>query len=100
MVCPSRTNNQRVIKGSRLLAILAATDLTGPNNQVLGGRCIVSRLYRKAGVEPPLNELMADEITLAVMRRDGLSPETVWAHVEQARASLRDRMVPMLRQCA
>jgi DNA-binding CsgD family transcriptional regulator len=43
---------------------------------------------------------MADEITLAVMRRDGLSPETVWAHVEQARASLRDRMVPMLRQCA
>ncbi|WP_152415224.1 hypothetical protein [Caenispirillum salinarum] len=65
----------------------------------------MSGLYRKAGVEPPLHELMTDEVTLAVMRRDRLSPDVVWAHVERARAGLRDRELliqelPPLRKCA
>ncbi|EKV31806.1 hypothetical protein C882_3557 [Caenispirillum salinarum AK4] len=56
-------------------------------------------------MEPPLHELMTDEVTLAVMRRDRLSPDVVWAHVERARAGLRDRELliqelPPLRKCA
>lgn len=51
----------------------------------------MSGLYRKAGIEPPLHELMADEVTLAVMKRDNLSPDMVWAHVTAAQARLRDR---------
>lgn len=75
--------------------------------QVSGGRIIVSELYRKAGIEPPLHELMADDVILAVMRRDNLSLETVWAHVNAAQARLRDRelrkpeyALPPLRKCA
>lgn len=68
---------------------------------------IVSGLYKKAGIEPPLHELMADELTIAVMQRDNLSPETVWSYLDAARVRLRDReqreqesLYPPLRQCA
>ncbi len=49
----------------------------------------MSGRYGKAGTEPPLHELMADDVVRLVMRRDGLTPSMVWAHVECARARLR-----------
>lgn len=51
----------------------------------------VSGQYRTAGIEPPLQEVMDDEVTHLVMRRDRLSADIVWAHVESARAVLRAR---------
>ncbi|SOD89609.1 hypothetical protein [Caenispirillum bisanense] len=58
--------------------------------------------YRKAGIEPPLDELMDDELVHLVMRRDRLTPDMVWAHVETARAGLRGRlaMPEPVRRCA
>lgn len=62
----------------------------------------VNGRYRKAGTEPPLDELMDDELVHLVMRRDRLTPDMVWAHVESARAILRGRMaMPQpVRRCA
>lgn len=58
--------------------------------------------YRKAGTEPPLHEVMDDEVVHLVMRRDRLTPDMVWAHVESARAGLRGRitMPEPVRRCA
>lgn len=41
------------------------------------------------GGEPTLAELMADPITHLVMRRDGLTPDTVWFVILQACVALR-----------
>lgn len=42
-----------------------------------------------AGVEPTVEELMADPMTALIMRRDRIGPASVWAVVEEARARLR-----------
>ena len=34
--------------------------------------------YAVAGVEPPLEELLDDQIARLIMRRDGLEPADVW----------------------
>ncbi|GAA0587324.1 hypothetical protein [Caenispirillum bisanense] len=63
----------------------------------------MSGRYGKAGTEPPLHELMADEVVRLVMRRDGLTPAIVWAHVECAQARLRARearTAEPVRRCA
>jgi hypothetical protein len=44
--------------------------------------------YAAAGVEPPLEELVDDQIAQLVMRRDGIGPADVWRTVEAARARL------------
>lgn len=60
----------------------------------------MSGQYKKAGIEPSLTEVMADEVIHLVMRRDRLSPDAVWAHVETARAGLRSRVAQPERRCA
>lgn len=42
--------------------------------------------------EPSLAEAMADPIVRLVMGRDGLSPDTVWPWMLEARASLLARL--------
>ena len=41
----------------------------------------MERDWRQAGVELTLQEVMAEPIVHLVMRRDGLTPEDVWAVV-------------------
>jgi hypothetical protein len=45
----------------------------------------MEREYTAAGIEPPLGELLDDQIARLVMRRDGIGPADVWRSVEQAR---------------
>ena len=45
----------------------------------------MQRDWRRAGVELALNEVMAEPIVHLVMRRDGLTPEDIWAVVEEVR---------------
>ena len=45
--------------------------------------------WTESGPEPKLNDLLADPIVHLVMRRDGLTPEDVWAAVHFARERLR-----------
>ncbi len=47
--------------------------------------------YADGGIEPTLDDLMSDPLTAAVMRRDGVSPETLKAVVMSARETLRSR---------
>jgi hypothetical protein len=47
--------------------------------------------YTAAGIEPPLEELLDDQIARLVMRRDGIGPADVWRSVEQARSRLAQR---------
>jgi hypothetical protein len=42
--------------------------------------------YAAAGIEPPLEELLDDQIAHLVMRRDGTGPAEVWRSVHEARA--------------
>jgi hypothetical protein len=42
--------------------------------------------YAAAGIKPPLEELLDDQIARLVMRRDGIRPADVWRWVHQARA--------------
>ena len=42
--------------------------------------------YATAGIEPPLEELLDDQIAHLVMRRDGLEAADVWRWVQEARA--------------
>ena len=46
--------------------------------------------YAVAGVEPPLEELLDDQIARLIMRRDGLEPADVWRSIAAARARLAD----------
>ena len=46
--------------------------------------------YALAGVEPPLEELLDDQIAHLIMRRDGLEPADVWRSIAAARARLAD----------
>jgi hypothetical protein len=45
----------------------------------------MQRDWRRAGVELALNEVMAEPIVHLVRRRDGLTPEDIWAVVEEVR---------------
>ena len=42
--------------------------------------------YATAGIEPPLEELLGDQIAHPVMRRDGIGAADVWRWVHEARA--------------
>ena len=44
--------------------------------------------YALAGVEPPLEELLDDQIARLIMRRDGIEPADVWRSIAAARARL------------
>ena len=47
--------------------------------------------YAVAGIEPPLEELLDDQITRLIMRRDGIGPADVWRWIAAARARLTPR---------
>jgi hypothetical protein len=47
--------------------------------------------YARAGVEPPLEELLDDQIARLIMRRDGIEPADVWRSIATARARLAHR---------
>jgi hypothetical protein len=46
------------------------------------------RPYERAGIEPDLQELLADPVLHAVMNRDGLSEDTIRAVVRNAQVRL------------
>ena len=50
--------------------------------------------YAVAGIEPPLEELLDDQIARLVMRGDGIGPADVWRSVDAARARLARRTPP------
>jgi hypothetical protein len=50
--------------------------------------------YAAAGIEPPLEELLDDQIARLVMRRDGIGPADVWRSVEAARMRLARKAPP------
>ena len=50
--------------------------------------------YAVAGIEPPLEELLDDQIARLVMRRDGIGPADVWRSVEAARTRLARKAPP------
>lgn len=56
----------------------------------MSGRAIVTEHWGEAGVEPSLQEVMAEPIVHLVMRRDGLSAKDVWLAVlaAQRRAAM------------
>lgn len=41
--------------------------------------------------EPTLQDVMSDPIVLLLMRQDGLTPETVWAIIQETSARLREQ---------
>jgi hypothetical protein len=47
--------------------------------------------YAEAGIEPALEDLLTDPLTVALMRRDGVSASSLRALISAARASLRAR---------
>jgi hypothetical protein len=51
----------------------------------------MDQAYAAAGIEPPLEELLDDDIARLIMRRDGIGPADVWRSVEAARARLAHR---------
>ena len=51
--------------------------------------------YAVAGVEPPLEELLDDQIARLIMRRDGLEPADVWRSIAAARARLDPASDPL-----
>jgi hypothetical protein len=44
--------------------------------------------YAVARIEPPLEELLDDQIARLIMRRDGIEPADVWRSIAAARARL------------
>ena len=54
----------------------------------------MERAYSAAGIEPPLEELLDDQIARLVMRRDGIGSADVWRSVEAARARLARKAPP------
>jgi hypothetical protein len=44
--------------------------------------------YAAAGIEPPLEELLNDQIAQLIRRRDGIALADVWRAVELARSRL------------
>jgi hypothetical protein len=44
--------------------------------------------YAVAGIEPPLEELLDDQIARLIMRRDGIELADVWRSIAAARARL------------
>ena len=49
-----------------------------------------NRLWRKAGEEPDLAEVLADPLVHLVMRRDGVSRAQLEAVIAQAQAALQE----------
>jgi hypothetical protein len=47
--------------------------------------------YAAAGIEPPLEELLNDQIAQLIRRRDGIALADVWRAVETARSRLAER---------
>jgi hypothetical protein len=47
--------------------------------------------YAAAGIEPPLEELLNDQIAQLIRRRDGIALADVWRAVEMARSRLAER---------
>jgi hypothetical protein len=47
--------------------------------------------YSQAGVEPPLEDLLNDPVTAAIMRCDNVSANTLRSLVDTARANLKVR---------
>jgi hypothetical protein len=50
--------------------------------------------YAAAGIEPPLEELLDDQIAQLIRRRDGIALADVWRAVEAARSRLARRTGP------
>lgn len=50
-----------------------------------------SEPYAAAGIEPAIEDILSDPLTWAVMRRDGVSDETLRTLIRDIRASLRAR---------
>jgi len=50
------------------------------------------RLWRDAGEEPKLSDVLADPLIHLVMRRDGVSRAQLDAVIAQARAALREEL--------
>ena len=44
--------------------------------------------YKRAGIEPPLEDLLNDRIAHLIMRRDGITLADVWRLVETVRARI------------
>ena len=49
-----------------------------------------NRLWRKAGEDPDLAEILADPLVHLLMRRDGVSRAQLEAVIAQARVALRE----------
>jgi hypothetical protein len=47
--------------------------------------------YAEGGTEPPLEDLLKDPVTEAIMRRDGVSSSSLRSLIIAARESLRSR---------
>jgi len=47
--------------------------------------------YDRSGDEPLLDEVVADPVVRAVMRRDGVTDEALWAAIDTARDRLYSR---------
>jgi hypothetical protein len=50
--------------------------------------------YAAAGIEPPLEELLNDQIAQLIRRRDGIALADVWRAVEMARSRLASSAGP------
>ena len=49
-------------------------------------------LWRQAGIEPPLADVLRDPVVQAVMRRDGVTPDELLRVIAEAQAQLRRRL--------
>lgn len=57
------------------------------------GRRPRRELYAEGGIEPRLEDLLADPLTAAVMRRDGVSVDMLRQLISETRDTLRQRLV-------
>jgi len=48
--------------------------------------------YAEGGIEPRLEELLADPVTEALMRRDGVNPSSLRELIVRTQKGLRDRV--------
>lgn len=57
-------------------------------------------LWREAGEEPTIRELLNDPIAKLLRRRDGLQERDVWLAVEQAHCRIMGTCCPLPRYAA
>lgn len=67
-----------------------ASTLCGPGPQPRRSR---REMFAEGGVEPPLQELLTDPLTQALMRRDGVSHSSLCELISSTRRGLRERLV-------